>query len=74
MGKSTVYLNGKQIEEHLGGYLPFSVELTQYGVKAGDTCLLAISTDNSDDKNFPQEKSSRPSILLITEAFTEMCG
>lgn len=56
MGKSTVYLNGKQIEEHLGGYLPFSVELTQYGVKAGDTCLLAISTDNSDDKNFPPGK------------------
>ena len=56
MGKSTVYLNGKKISEHLGGYLPFSIELTEHGVKAGDKCLIAVFVDNSDDKNYPPGK------------------
>ncbi len=56
MGKAVVYLNGKKITEHLGGYLPFSIELTEHGVKAGDKCLIAVSVDNSDDKNYPPGK------------------
>ena len=56
MGKTVVYLNGQKVREHWGGYLPFSIELTQYGVKAGDKCLLAVMTDNSDDKNYPPGK------------------
>lgn len=56
MGKTAVYLNGRKIGEHWGGYLPFSVELTQYGVQAGDECVLAVMTDNSDDKNYPPGK------------------
>lgn len=56
MGKTIIYLNGQKVEEHLGGYLPFSIELTQYGVKAGDKCLIAVLTNNSDDKNFPPGK------------------
>jgi len=56
MGKSVVYINGVKATEHLGGYLPFSVELTQFGVKAGDDCLIAVMTDNSDDKNYPPGK------------------
>ena len=56
MGKTVVYLNGQKINEHWGGYLPFSVELTQYGVQAGDECLLAVMTDNSDDRSYPPGK------------------
>lgn len=56
MGKSIIYLNGKKVEEHLGGYLPFSIELTQYGVKTGDKCVIAVFVDNSDDKNYPPGK------------------
>ena len=56
MGKSTVFLNGQKVEEHLGGYLPFSVELTQYGVKPGDKCLIAVMADNSDDRDYPPGK------------------
>lgn len=56
MGKTSIYLNGKKVEEHLGGYLPFSIELTQYGIKVGDKCLIAVLTDNSDDKNYPPGK------------------
>jgi beta-galactosidase len=56
MGKSVVYLNGEKILEHAGGYLPFSIEPTQYNVRPGDTCLLAVKTDNFDDKNYPPGK------------------
>lgn len=57
MGKQIIYLNGKKIKEHLGGYLPFTIDLTANGVKAGDSCLVALFADNSDDKNYPPGKS-----------------
>ena len=58
MGKQVIYLNGKRVQEHLGGYLPFTVQLTEQGVQPGDSCLLAVMTDNSDDKNFSSGKTS----------------
>ena len=45
MGKQILYLNGKRIQEHIGGYLPFTLDLTANGVQAGDSCLLAVFTD-----------------------------
>lgn len=56
MGKQDIYLNGKLIKKHLGGYMPVTVNLTEQGVQVGDTCLLAVMTDNSDDKSFPPGK------------------
>ena len=56
MGKQKVYVNGKLAQEHLGGYLPIEVCLNDYGVKAGDECLIAVMADNSDDKNYPPGK------------------
>lgn len=56
MGKQDIFLNGKKVMEHLGGYLPFSVNLTDLGVHPGDSCLLAVKADNSDDKTFPPGK------------------
>lgn len=56
MGKQEVYLNGKLLKKHLGGYLPFSINLSENGVQAGDSCVLAVMADNSDDKNFPPGK------------------
>ncbi len=56
MGKQWVYVNGKLVKEHLGGYLPITVDLTKEGVKAGDKCLIAVKADNSDDKNYPPGK------------------
>ena len=56
MGKQILYLNGKRIQEHLGGYLPFTLDLTAHGIQAGDTCLLAVFADNSDDKSYPAGK------------------
>lgn len=56
MGKQKIYLNGKFVKEHLGGYLPITLDLTALGANAGDTCQLAVMADNSDDKNFPPGK------------------
>jgi len=56
MGKQNFYLNGKLVKEHLGGYLPVTISLTGQGIQAGDTCLLSVMTDNSDDKTYPPGK------------------
>ena len=56
MGKQEIYVNGKLVREHLGGYQPITVNLTKEGVKAGDKCVVAVKTDNSDDKSFPPGK------------------
>ncbi|NLO71329.1 MAG: glycoside hydrolase family 2 [Porphyromonadaceae bacterium] len=56
MGKSDIYFNGKKIKSNLGGYLPINVTLADSGVQPGDTCLIAVFADNSDDKSFPPGK------------------
>ena len=56
MGKQQVYVNGRLVTENKGGYLPIIVNLTEQGVKAGDTCLIAVKADNSDDKDYPPGK------------------
>lgn len=56
MGKTSVFLNGEKVLDHKGGYLPFSIELTQYGIKPGDECLIALLADNSDDISYPPGK------------------
>ncbi len=60
MGKCKVYLNGKLVKEHFGGYLPFNINLTDLGVKPGEKVLLAVMADNSDDKTYaPGKKQSQ---------------
>ncbi len=56
MGKQWVYVNGRLVKEHLGGYLPITIHLSKEGVKAGDKCLIAVKADNSDDKTYPPGK------------------
>ena len=56
MGKQWVYVNGNLVKEHLGGYLPITIDLGAQGVKAGDRCLIAVKADNSDDKTYPPGK------------------
>ena len=56
MGKQTIYLNGKKVKEHEGGYLPITVSLSAFGLSAGDECVVAIMADNSDDKTYPPGK------------------
>lgn len=56
MGRTQVYFNGIFVLEHLGGYLPFSLDLSKLGAKPGEDCLLALKVDNSDDKSYPPGK------------------
>ncbi len=56
MGKQTIYLNGKKVKEHEGGYLPITISLSAFGLSVGDECVVAIMADNSDDKTYPPGK------------------
>jgi beta-galactosidase len=46
MANATVYLNGTQLAQHRGGYLPFTVELTDQLVPAGGGNALAVVVDS----------------------------
>ncbi len=56
MGKQEIFINGKKAKEHLGGYLPITIDLSETGIKAGDKCVVAVKADNSDDKSYPPGK------------------
>lgn len=74
MGKQILYLNGKRIQEHIGGYLPFTLDLTTYGVQAGDSCLLAVFVDTAMINPILRVSVSIPWISPIMEASIGMYG
>lgn len=49
MNHAQVWLGDKLIGEHLGGYLPFTLDLTPY-VAAGQTYQLTVKLDNRDNE------------------------
>ncbi len=55
MGKAKVFLDGRLVAKHLGGYLPFAADITEH-VKPGKTHTVAVLADNSDDPSFPPGK------------------
>ena len=46
-----VYLNGLQVDEHLGGYAPFSVDIT-HAVKEGAN-VLTVVVDSNERTDIP---------------------
>lgn len=56
MGKSKVFVNGKQVSEYLGGYLPVIADITD-AVEWGKDNVIAVWTDNSDDPSYPPGKA-----------------
>ena len=56
MGKQTIYVNGREVMKHEGGYLPITLNLTALGYTAGNDIIVAIKADNSDDKTYPPGK------------------
>ena len=56
MGKQTLYVNGKKVMQHEGGYLPITLPLTALDCPVGDDIVVAIKADNSDDKTYPPGK------------------
>lgn len=52
-----VYLNGKTVGTHIGGYTPFRFELTQYLASEGEENALVVRVrDFSDTKSFSRGK------------------
>ena len=56
MGKQTIYVNGREVMQHEGGYLPVTLNLTALGCAADDNIIVAVKADNSDDKTYPPGK------------------
>lgn len=56
MGKSKVFVNGKLLTEHFGGYLPVIVDATEALDWNGDN-VIAVWADNSDDPSYPPGKA-----------------
>ena len=56
MGKSKVFVNGKLLIEHFGGYLPVVVDISDV-LNWGEDNVIAVWTDNSDDKTYPPGKA-----------------
>ena len=56
MGKSRIYLNGKLVKEHFGGYLPVVIDITN-AIRWDAENLLSVWADNSNDPNYPPGKS-----------------
>jgi len=55
MQTATVWINGKYITQHQGGYLPFVVPLNG-NVKVGAKNVVLVRLDNTDNVNLPPGK------------------
>ena len=56
MGKSKLFVNGKLLTEHFGGYLPVIADMTDVLDWNGDN-VIAVWADNSDDPSYPPGKA-----------------
>ncbi len=55
MGKSHIYVNGKELKVHYGGYLPAVVNITDM-ISWGTDNVIAVLADNSNDPSYPPGK------------------
>lgn len=55
MGKSKIFVNGKLLKEHFGGYLPVVADITNDVNWTGDN-VIAVWADNSNDPDYPPGK------------------
>jgi beta-galactosidase len=55
MQTASVWINGKYVTQHQGGYLPFTVQLDNY-VNSGNKNEIIVRLDNRDNKNVPPGK------------------
>jgi hypothetical protein len=51
--RADVWVNGTLLTTHYGGYLPFTVDMTNYVNFGGADNVIAVKADNTDDTSFP---------------------
>ena len=56
MGKCKVWVNGKLLTEHVGGYLPVIADISN-DLKWGEDNVIAVRTDNNDDPSYAPGKA-----------------
>lgn len=56
MGKSKIWINGKLLNQHFGGYLPVVVDISGEVKFNGEENIVAVWVDNSDDPSYPPGK------------------
>ncbi len=65
--ESEVYINGKSVGVHKGGYLPFSYDVTPFLTKSGPQELIVRVFDATDDAGEPRGKQSiHPAGIMYT--------
>ena len=76
MTRATVTLNGVEVADHLGGYLPFSAEITDQLRPDGN--VLAVRLDSTFNLNVPPTGRRHTPVRRWTsgsrEGSTVMCG
>jgi len=55
MHEADVYLNGKHIYKHLGGFLPFTIDVSSQVKLGGQNCIL-VKLNNQDNPVIPPAK------------------
>lgn len=58
MGKSKVWVNGKLVNTHFGGFLPVMADISDCVNYGGDN-VITVMADNSDDPSYPPGKPQR---------------
>ncbi len=58
MGKSKIWVNGKLLAEHFGGFLPIVVDISDVANFDGPN-VVAVYADNSDDPLYPPGKPQK---------------
>ena len=56
MGKSKIWVNGKLLKEHFGGFLPVIVDVS-FALNFGEDNVVTVWADNSDDPSYPPGKA-----------------
>ena len=56
MGRSEIFIDGRSVCKHTGGYLPVVLDLQEAGIPVGRSVVIAVRTDNSDDGSYPPGK------------------
>ena len=61
-----VYLNGRQVGEHQGGYLPFTLDVTGALAEGENTLVVSVTDDTVQSRHAYGKQSTRPGGIWYT--------